>query len=329
MKKFFILLVLFYVFFMVSCGGGNANTTQGNLYEKCYPNGTCNQGLICDIENNVCVKNWCKSNNDCTDPEYPICNTGTGNCESSEDKKPVDNSDSDSQDSGDSDTGKPDDKTNTAQENDNSDSVDSVDDSGDSTDDDFSDTNDDADDGDTDSSSATDADSETDNSDSLTLPECSTSSGTPCYDSTSHLTWSAKLDSQDCNNYSEGGFNYWRLPTIDELKTLIIVPNGTPKTALCQVSETNGHLTRDDWTCSTCSESCTQLSDAIGCDTCEHFDDGRFSKLGDSSELSSSSNFYNDASDYPIGYWYVDFSRGFIFRDSYYNSTIKAARCVR
>ena len=26
---------------------------QGELYGECYPNETCNKGLICDIENNI------------------------------------------------------------------------------------------------------------------------------------------------------------------------------------------------------------------------------------------------------------------------------------
>ena len=29
---------------------------QGELYGECYPNETCNKGLICDVENNICVK---------------------------------------------------------------------------------------------------------------------------------------------------------------------------------------------------------------------------------------------------------------------------------
>lgn len=29
---------------------------QGELYGECYPNATCNKGLVCDEENNICIK---------------------------------------------------------------------------------------------------------------------------------------------------------------------------------------------------------------------------------------------------------------------------------
>jgi hypothetical protein len=47
--------------FLLQC----SDSKTGSLYEKCYPNETCNKGLICDIENSLCVQKWCKSNNDC------------------------------------------------------------------------------------------------------------------------------------------------------------------------------------------------------------------------------------------------------------------------
>lgn len=74
MKKICIVMVLFYAFFMISCGddsankfnnnsdGGDSATSMGKLGNECYPNETCNKGLICDVENNVCVE----------DPENPI-----------------------------------------------------------------------------------------------------------------------------------------------------------------------------------------------------------------------------------------------------------------
>ena len=38
---------------------------QGELYGECYPNETCNKGLICDVENNICVKeNYSTSDDD-------------------------------------------------------------------------------------------------------------------------------------------------------------------------------------------------------------------------------------------------------------------------
>jgi len=78
MKKFSAVLTLIVIFIFVSCGSGGKSETpktdndqtdvdtvddsddtgrkQGELYGECYPNETCNKGLICDEENNVCIK---------------------------------------------------------------------------------------------------------------------------------------------------------------------------------------------------------------------------------------------------------------------------------
>ena len=37
---------------------------QGELYGECYPNETCNKGLVCDVENNICIKDPDYQNND-------------------------------------------------------------------------------------------------------------------------------------------------------------------------------------------------------------------------------------------------------------------------
>ncbi|MBP5201911.1 hypothetical protein J6253_04150, partial [bacterium] len=74
MKKIFSfsLLIVLALVFAVSCGGGKSGESskndtdnvndedpgrkQGELYGECYPNGTCNKGLVCDEENNICIK---------------------------------------------------------------------------------------------------------------------------------------------------------------------------------------------------------------------------------------------------------------------------------
>ena len=92
MKKFFAFFAVCSLFFAVSCGSsgnsgnqdntdtgetvtdedtadsGQGDTTpeqpdnedpgrkQGELYGECYPNATCNKGLVCDEENNICIK---------------------------------------------------------------------------------------------------------------------------------------------------------------------------------------------------------------------------------------------------------------------------------
>ena len=105
MKKILFVSAFFAVFVLVSCGSSGNNekkdntgtgetvtdedsgtadsgpddTTpeepdnedsdrkQGELYGECYPNATCNQGLICDEENNVCIKDPAGSGSDSDD----------------------------------------------------------------------------------------------------------------------------------------------------------------------------------------------------------------------------------------------------------------------
>ncbi|MBO4711507.1 hypothetical protein J5681_06290 [bacterium] len=50
---------------------------QGELYGECYPNETCNKGLICDVENNICIKDHDQNNdNDINDAEEVADNEG-------------------------------------------------------------------------------------------------------------------------------------------------------------------------------------------------------------------------------------------------------------
>jgi AAA ATPase containing von Willebrand factor type A (vWA) domain len=84
MKK---ILVVFAVFaaliFIVSCGGGSSKPADGGESEKnagelggeCYPNKSCNEGLICDEENNVCIE----------DPENPADDSDSEEPETDED----------------------------------------------------------------------------------------------------------------------------------------------------------------------------------------------------------------------------------------------------
>ena len=37
---------------------------QGELYGRCYPNKTCNEGLVCDEENNTCIKDPAHTDDD-------------------------------------------------------------------------------------------------------------------------------------------------------------------------------------------------------------------------------------------------------------------------
>ena len=107
MKKFFaVFTLLCATVLLISCGESSsssknatdnnseesAGAKQGDLYGRCYPNKTCNENYTCDEDHNICVKIWCRSNDDCLDPAYPICNSGNGLCESQDGKPAEDNS---------------------------------------------------------------------------------------------------------------------------------------------------------------------------------------------------------------------------------------------
>lgn len=68
MKKIFLVLVLFCVMlFFVSCGDSGSDSSgkkQGELYGSCYPNKTCNEGLTCDEENDVCLPDGADNDSD-------------------------------------------------------------------------------------------------------------------------------------------------------------------------------------------------------------------------------------------------------------------------
>jgi len=127
-----------------------------------------------------------------------------------------------------------------------------------------------------------------------------------------------------------GGFTDWRLPNIDELKTLIINPNGTPRTKNCAVSEATGHLSyRSDFTCSTCTEACIQSSTRPSCSGCNFSSEGIYSKLGDVCQLWSSSL----PSDYSYSHhyaWLVSFDSGSVSVNNQDDTDSNLyVRCVR
>lgn len=138
--------------------------------------------------------------------------------------------------------------------------------------------------------------------------------------SSSHMSWSDA--GNYCNNLTECGYSDWRLPNIDELKTLLTsATGGTPRSANCQVSETNNCLSESCWTCSTCTENCSDTEN--GCGNCSYYNDGRFSKLGEATVLWSSSTHVSSTS----FAWIVNFNHGLV---GYYDKTHGYdVRCVR
>ncbi|MBQ3368267.1 DUF1566 domain-containing protein [bacterium] len=147
------------------------------------------------------------------------------------------------------------------------------------------------------------------------LPECSASSGTPCKDSSSGLTWSARASTSYtwqiavdyCNSYSEGGLSGWHLPTISELRTLIKNCSGTVTGGSCGVTD------------SCLSSSCQDES----CYSCDYYEDGRYSKFGEIGWFWSSSTISDP------GYaWLVFFNYGRV-GGSNKTDSYPSVRCVR
>ncbi len=102
------------------------------------------------------------------------------------------------------------------------------------------------------------------------------------------MNWNAAK--QYCDDLTEDSYDGWRLPNIDELRTLIDEKHsGTTSGGSCRISENTGSLSQGFWTNSDCKGRTG----------------GNFSKSGDSGRLWSSS-----ARPHSGNRWYVDFSSG-------------------
>ena len=165
----------------------------------------------------------------------------------------------------------------------------------------------------------------------IELPECSASSETPCYDSSSGLIWSAKAEYEMewlnydpytatatypatayCKELTEGAFTDWRLPKISELRTLIKNCSGTVMGGNCGLIDS----CLGDW----CDDDCYP---------CDYYEDGRYSKLGDIGRFWSSSTSLSSETPYLTDFiWCVNFNSGgfFIEQKEFTNNFV---RCVR
>ena len=137
--------------------------------------------------------------------------------------------------------------------------------------------------------------------------------------SANEMNWSSAK--QYCEDLTEGGYSDWRLPNIDELRTLLIADRVSNR---CRVSERNNCLAGNCWSCSTCTQTGTQ-KDRTGCsDWGTAYSDGRYSRLGDGKVFLWSSSTLSGS---PNGAWAVDFAYGLV------NISIKSfnyyVRCVR
>ena len=152
-----------------------------------------------------------------------------------------------------------------------------------------------------------------------TSSEISFTEGKPKKDLKNGFMWSDKPSNekrtlQKAKNYCEDliqyGYSDWRLPNIDELRTLIQYCQKTETNGECKVSEKNNCLNSDCW----------YPENSCSCSTDE---DERYSKLEDVEEFWSSS----PRADGENFAWYVDFSKGYI--DAKDSNSKLAFLCIR
>ena len=212
-----------------------------------------------------------------------------------------DSADSDRTDSSDSDSSPDTDASDTE-----ADSTDSADNSDNPLPDDGSDSTDD---------SATDNDTETAPDDDGHFQECSDPS---CTDSGNGLIWSGKTTAtyswSDSKNYCENQGNGWRLPTIDELRTLVLNCAETATNGACNVKEG----------CLNDSSDCYSATYCVS-KNCPTRNDGSYSRLGDTGYLWSSSEMEGNAN----RAWYINFKFAAIGSSDKSRSDLAYTRCVK
>lgn len=153
------------------------------------------------------------------------------------------------------------------------------------------------------------------------LPECGPGSDVfPCIDSANRLIWSSRTTTNKnwsaavsyCeDDLNEGGYSDWRLPTIDELRTLVVNCPGTQADGACAISDPD-RLSETDRVIEDCS--CEEVS---GNST-------YYSKFGNDTQLWSSSDFAESD-----GYaWRIYFNTANV-NVNVKNSNSYPVRCVR
>ena len=123
------------------------------------------------------------------------------------------------------------------------------------------------------------------------------------------MKWDEAIDY--CKNLNEGGHNDWRLPNIDELRTLIQNHPGTQTGGSCPISEKVGKLEWSDRT-----------------RDCDGINRRNLCKLGGTGWFWSSSVL----SDYSNHAWFVSFYDGSVGNDNssnHWKNYLNYVRCVR
>ena len=141
-----------------------------------------------------------------------------------------------------------------------------------------------------------------------------------------NLQWSKKssnLQLKDakkyCENLVENGYDDWRLPNIDELRTLL-KDNSAVSGGSCKVIEKNNCSAFNCWDLENCAPSCDPVT--LNCDYPHNL-----SKLGDTDMFWSSTA----VSDEPEQTWYINFGQGNIFNTKHLigPGMFAFSRCVR
>ena len=136
--------------------------------------------------------------------------------------------------------------------------------------------------------------------------------------------WSAKSNSvmlwtnavSYCDNLNEGGYSDWHLPSIRELRTLIINCKNTEIGCEIKCKDTEK------------GEECDKTTAGLdySCDGCDYDSSGKYSKFGDNDTLWSSSVLENQPHLYA---WAVSFYSGSIIYLADKVSGQSSVRCVR
>ncbi|MBQ4438093.1 DUF1566 domain-containing protein [bacterium] len=132
--------------------------------------------------------------------------------------------------------------------------------------------------------------------------------------------WAFNNAAAYCENLTEGGYTDWKLPTIDELRTLI---------RNCPETETGGACSLDNIPDDIFDENNKVPDECLSCEP-EEGHSSKYSRIGDFVPLWSSTESPVRVNYVIESYWYVDFSSGMVssIHESANQSDI-LVRCVR